>query len=418
MKNRDILFVCQFFYPEYVSSAQLPFETAEEFAKMGYKVGVLCGYPKEYSDIQEKIALKEVYKGISIRRVRYLELNRKTVIGRLINYFSFVVAILIKIFKFKDYKYAIVYSNPPILPIIAVLAKKLFRTHFIFVSYDVYPEIAVKAGKLRKGSLVYKLFEITNRLVFNNVDKVIAVSKDMGEFLCSERNISEEKVAVIPNWCEDKEGILSKQIYKNELFEAIPENAFVVSYLGNMGTCQEMQTLLDCIRKLNSRKDIHFVFAGHGNKMETIRSIVKTEKLQQVHIFGFLKGQDYEDILRRSDICVVTLLKGIKGLCSPSKICGYLMAGKPVIAVMDKEMEMTLDIVSNEVGYFIPHGMSVDMAKKILELKDNNNLCNSMEENARKLYCQKYEKEICLKEYRNMMEKLININRKNCCWHV
>lgn len=404
MKNRDILFVCQFFYPEYVSSAQLPFETAEEFAKMGYKVGVLCGYPKEYSDIKEKIALKEVYKGISIRRVRYLELNRKTVIGRLINYFSFVVAILIKIFKFKDYKYAIVYSNPPMLPIIAVLAKKLFRTHFIFVSYDVYPEIAVKAGKLRKGSLIYKLFEITNKLVFNNVDKVIAVSKDMGEFLCSERNISEKKVAVIPNWCEDKEGILSKQIYKNELFEAIPENAFVVSYLGNMGTCQEMQTLLDCIRKLNSRKDIHFVFAGHGNKMETIRSIVQTEKLQQVHIFGFLKGQDYEDILRRSDIFIVTLLKGLKGLCSPSKTYNYLMAGKPVIGVMDNGMELALDIIENECGYIISHGKSKEMEEKIIQLKDSNILQNQMGINARNLYYHKYKKSLCLNEYKKLLQ--------------
>ena len=35
-KKKDILFACQFFYPEYISSAQLPFDTAKALKAAGY----------------------------------------------------------------------------------------------------------------------------------------------------------------------------------------------------------------------------------------------------------------------------------------------------------------------------------------------------------------------------------------------
>lgn len=49
MKEKDIIFLCQFFYPEYNSSATLPWDTAQYLANKGFKVGAICGYPKEYN---------------------------------------------------------------------------------------------------------------------------------------------------------------------------------------------------------------------------------------------------------------------------------------------------------------------------------------------------------------------------------
>ena len=49
-KKRDILFLCQFFYPEYISSAQLPYDTVLALRDAGFSVGALCGYPREYAE--------------------------------------------------------------------------------------------------------------------------------------------------------------------------------------------------------------------------------------------------------------------------------------------------------------------------------------------------------------------------------
>ena len=68
--KKDILFLCQFFYPEYISSATLPFDTAAALKKAGFSVDVLCGYPREYS-ASENVPVTEEIDGIRIRRLKY-----------------------------------------------------------------------------------------------------------------------------------------------------------------------------------------------------------------------------------------------------------------------------------------------------------------------------------------------------------
>ena len=44
-KKRDILFLCQFFYPEYISSAQLPFDTVRALQAEGFTVDNAVNVP-------------------------------------------------------------------------------------------------------------------------------------------------------------------------------------------------------------------------------------------------------------------------------------------------------------------------------------------------------------------------------------
>ncbi len=404
-KRKDILFLCQFFYPEFVSSAQMPFETAESFIKAGSKVDVICGYPREYVN-KKRIPLVEIYQGIRIIRVKYLQLNRKALWGRIINYFSFVMVILARIFMLRNYQYIIVYSNPPILPIIAIIAKKIWKAKVVYVSYDVYPEIAIQTGTIIKDGAVSKIFEKINYFIFKNADKIVAISGDMKEFLCKNRSVSCEKVEVIPNWYKDKGIIGIKEKVNNKLFLDIPTEAFVISYLGNMGTCQEMKTYFESIRKMKKEEHVHFVFAGHGNKLEKIKEIVKIEKLTNVHIYNFLQDKDYEDILKISNAFMVTLQEGLWGLCSPSKVCSYLMAGRPILAVMDIDMELAKDIKKMSCGFAVKNGESDELVHRIRQLINDTELCREMGKNSRKLYLDKYEKDICINQYLIMLNNM------------
>ncbi|MBR6744136.1 MAG: glycosyltransferase WbuB, partial [Clostridia bacterium] len=142
-EKKDVLFLLQFFYPEYISSATLPFDTASSLVKEGFSVDVLCGYPHEYTD-KAKIPYKEIVNQVHIKRVGYLQLDRKKALGRMVNYLSLTVSMATRLFSMKNYKTLIVYSNPPILPSVAALASKLFGCKLVFVAYDLYPEIALK----------------------------------------------------------------------------------------------------------------------------------------------------------------------------------------------------------------------------------------------------------------------------------
>lgn len=404
MKNRkkkDILFLCQFFYPEYVSSATLPFQTALAYAKAGYKVGALCGYPKEYSD--KKVRLKEKIRGIEIKRLKYLQLERSNFLGRLINYFSFTFAALLNVWRMKDYKYVIVYSNPPVLPIVALLGDKLFHTKIIFVAYDLYPEIAIKTGVLDSGSIISKVMRWINKELYSKAYKVVALSSEMKEFMRKNRKIDPDKIVIIPNWDTT---VRSKNDGHKNRFEEEYKGKIVISYLGNMGTCQDMETLIGAIRELKDEPKIQFLFAGHGNKKENLKEIVKREQLKNVKILDFLQGKDFEDALEISTCSVVSLEKGLVGLCVPSKTYSYIEAGIPIIAIME-ESDITRELKIHKNGIRIINGDERTIINFLLRLLNDLDFAQELKKAAiRKREFQELRKE-SLKIYITLIDETI-----------
>lgn len=407
-KKKDVLFLCQYFYPEYVSSATLPFDTAEALVNSGFSVGALCGYPKEYN-LLTKVPLKETYKGIEIKRLKYIQLERSNFIGRLINYFSFTFVVALHFIHLRNYKSIIVYSNPPILPFIAALANKFFNTKVVFVSYDVYPELAQITNNISQNSIISKMMSIINKVVFKRVNKVVALSSEMKAFLLNHRStLTEQKVEVIPNWYEDKGSSKTLDSIDNKIFSSTKKDGtLVVSYFGNMGICQDLDTIIDAIRALKDDSKVKFIFAGHGNKMQLMKDIIEKEKIKNVIIFDFLHGQDFQDALNISDCFIVSLAKGVTGLAVPSKTYSYMMAGKPVIAIMEEPADITKDLKENNAGYTLQPGETFKLVDALKDLRDNPKKIKIMGENCRKVFLKKYTKEKCTGQYVEMMKNIL-----------
>ena len=401
MKKKDILFLCQFFYPEYISSAQLPFDTVLALKKAGFSVDVLCGYPREYS-ASENVPVTEEVEGVHIRRLKYIQLDRSGFLGRLVNYFSFTFMVLLNLLRTAKYRAVVVYSNPPILPWIASWAKSLFGTKLIFVSYDLYPEVATVTNTLRQGNMICRLMDHINKCVFRRADHVVALSSEMREYIIAHRNIAQEKVSVIPNWYKD-EGALLRNREKNSFRETVGDR-FVVSYFGNMGTMQDMQTILGAIRELKE-DDVFFLFAGHGNKMEDLKSIVEQERIKNIAIHKFLHGDDFRDALAISDCAFVSLEKGATGLCVPSKTYSYMMQGIPLLAIMD-EGDIVTDIEAG-AGKWVRNGEAAALAQAIREMRDDPVSHAAMRRTCRELYLKKYTTEICTDKYVSLFRQLL-----------
>lgn len=402
MKNKkDILFLCQFFYPEFVSSATLPFDTAVALKNAGFSVDALCGYPKEYA-VQTKVPRKEWVDGIRIHRVKYIQTGRKGFLGRIINYFSFTFMILLHLLKLSRYRAVVVYSNPPILPWIASFAKALFGTKLIFVAYDLYPEIAVNTGTLRAGSIICRLMDHINRVVFRRADAVVALSGEMRDFILKNRDIPAQRVHVIPNWFADAQSAPDRG-RKNPFLD--PENRFTVAYFGNMGTAQDMQTILDAMRILKNDPKLRFLIAGHGNKAEDLRRTLREENIHNAYVYDFLKGQDFLDALTASHCALVSLEREITGLCVPSKTYSYMMRGIPLLAIMDK-CDIVRDIEAG-AGKWVRNGDAEALAAHIRVMAENPGSCAAMGETCRRIYLEKYTTPICTRQYVRLLKTLL-----------
>lgn len=402
--KKDVLFLCQYFSPEYISSATLPTDVAKQLVKKKFSVDVLTGYPYEYTE--KKVEKEEMFEGIKINRVKYLKFKKSSVIGRILNFFSLFISMSIRLFKMRKYKVIIVYSNPPILPMLAVWAKRLFKVKIVFVSFDVYPEIALETNSLKQNGVIYKVMTYINKKLFKNVDKVVALSSDMESFLMKNREISSEKIKVIPNWYDEESLDSEIQPYK-PIEDFIKKDDLVISYFGNMGVCQDMSTLIETIAELSDEINIKFLLAGHGVKQQELREAINEKQLKNVRLFDFLRGSDYQYALSVSDAFVVSLVPGVEGLAVPSKTYSYLMAGKALISIMSNKTDIAREVETNKMGIHIENNDIAKFKTEILYLAKNRSILETYGENARKLFLQKYTTEVCTEKYVELIKELI-----------
>lgn len=407
MKKYDVLLLCQYFYPEYHSTAVLPYELAEDLSVKGLRVGAISGYPKEYTKV-ESVAKKETVKGIDITRLKYLQLSRRSKVGRLINFFSFMSSVFFHWPLLTNTKCIIVYSNPPVLPLITALNKKLFKVKYIFVSFDIYPDVAVVTGQIKENSFLYKVMKRVNKVVDKTADRIVALSCDMKRYILNSRQeVQEEKVIVIPNWYDDSDIDFSQKIKSENLINLRTRYKLIVLYSGNMGICQDMDTIFNVAKKMKDREDICFVFTGHGLHKERMEAEVREDEMSHVKFFGFLLGDEYIEMLKIADCHVVSLEKGVEGISVPSKTYSYMSVGRPLIGIMDEETDIAKDIINHELGVVISQKDERRLEEYISFLYLNPEMIEEKRLKIRDVFLEKYTRKTCTSNYYEMIKEVI-----------
>lgn len=407
--EKNVLLLCQYFYPEYVSSAILPAQLAEDLAESGHNVSVICGWSQEYHD-GNSVPQREIYKGINIYRLKYGNFNNKNKSGRIINFFSFFMSALMQLSKIMKYQVVIVYSNPPILPLIGYWAQKLAKVKLVFVGFDLYPDNAIAINAISPDGVISNMMKYINKRVYLNADRVVAISSDMKNYMLeAHKELDEERTVVIPNWYTGE--IEHSGIIKNDEFKKLRETyQLIVLYTGNMGEAQEFDTIVESIINMNKSgkyKNVLFVFTGHGSKKDEIEQKLMNAGVSNTKFYGFLKGQDYKDILNISDVCLVCLKKGIEGLGVPSKTYGYFAYGKSVISIMSEETELAKNITTHKAGFNVIQNDLDGFITSIESFLANENLVEDYGKNSLRLHNDLYKKSISLEKYSRMVDELI-----------
>lgn len=404
-KSKDVVFLCQYFYPEYITSARLPFDIANSLVFSGYYVGALCGYPKEYL-YHYDCPRHEVVNGIKIKRIKYFHKNRSRFFGRVLNELSFTFLCFLNVRHLKDYKCVVVISDPPILPIVAIAAKKLFKTKIVFISYDIFPEIAIATKSIKKDGLFCKVMNCINKSFHKNVDKVISLTDEMKNFIVVHRpDVSGDMIEVIPNWATDRLIKGTEQKYYDKM--GYRRDQFVVSYFGNLGTCQDIDTLLQAAKLLKDNDEIQFLIAGHGNKILSTLKFIDENDLGNVQLLHFLEGEDFKAALSVSSCCVVSLVEGLKGTCAPSKYYSYLSIGSAVISIGEPDSYLSKEVVEEKIGVSVNCGDAEKLVDELLYLAAHREETAQMGIRSRQLYLDKYDRRLSLKKYKNAINSVL-----------
>ncbi len=398
MGNKNVLFVCQYFYPEKISSGILPYELACELSKNGYKVKALVGFPHEYNDVND-IKKEESVNGISIRRIKYPLFKRSNILGRLLNYFGFCLTVLLNFREFKDIHYCISYTNPPFLPPIIAWFSKKYKFKFVFEIYDLYPDTAIKAGVLNENSIMTKIFNHSTNYALKNCWKIVALARECKDYLVQYKDINEYKVEVIPNWYKEVD-------HKSKL--NIITDKLTIIYGGNMGVMQDIDTIKELILSLKDDKRFEFVFAGHGSKKIMLEKVIQDYSIRNCKMYDFLPKDEYDQLLEKANFAIVSLENFGIGLGSPSKYYGYLALGIPIIAIIDETSDIAKDILEYKNGFFVHNGDYISIINNLDILFQNSEELNNMSNQSKKIFNDKYTLTKSAYKYIKLMEENSN----------
>ncbi|EJT6664693.1 glycosyltransferase family 4 protein [Clostridium perfringens] len=396
-----VVLVSEFFYPYKTSTQKILTELAEDFVEYGLEVDVLTT-KNAYREEKQDLGKYEIYRGINIKRVFSTEGNRDSKIGRLLNYITFTTSVFFNLLFKKNYDKILFVSNPPLVPFIGYLIKKLRGKNYIYLVHDIYPDVAEKLGVIKKGSIISKVMNYMNKKIYTNAERIIALGKDMKRVI-ADKGVDEEKIEIVTNWADSRvnyEKEVDKDFYKKYGLE----NKFNILYTGNISKVHAIDTIVEVAKILKNEEDIMFTFVGDGNRKQDLIELKEKEELRNIQLENYMFGEEYNNLLNCANLFITTLQQGIEGLGVPSKTYTYMSVAKPLIAIMSENSEIGSMVNQYNLGKQFNNKEYHKIAEFILELKNSNESYNEISKNVRNKFLNEYER----KKVTNKFYKVIN----------
>jgi glycosyltransferase involved in cell wall biosynthesis len=406
-KKTNVQLLCQHFYPEMISTGMHMTELALGLTGLDCDIVVCCAQPSlSLEDANTKVPSAMNYHGIRIKRVASWGSHAGSLISRgLFATSYFVMSAWEMLLKHKEFIGTLVTTNPPFLGLLGLLLKKAYGKPYVLIIYDVYPDIALKLGVLRSGSLVARLWEKLSSTVMNAADANVVIGRDMLEIVKSKINPERHsRIHLIPNW-SDETGVHPVAKEKNPFrTEHGLEGKFVVQYSGRMARTHNLEPLMDAAASLNNGKVI-FQFIGDGAKKKILIDIVRQKNLKNVQFLPYQPLDRLAEVLSAADVSVVCLEKEYMGLSVPSKAYGVMAGGVPILGLVQPESEIGRMIVENDCGFVLANPEGREIARLIEKLVADRVYLEKIGRNGRKAFLENYTLTLAAKRYKELIDK-------------
>lgn len=325
----NILVVCQHYWPEQFQITSI----CEGLVERGHEVTVLAGLPNYPSGIipeeyRHGRNRRQVHEGVNIIRVH--EIPRKShAVGLALNYYSYSNAGVRAIKKLpEDFDVVFSYQLSPVLmanP--AVAFKRHTGTPLLLYCLDLWPE-SMKVLLGNRDNLLISHYRKTSKRIYDAADLIAVQSPSFCDYFKEVHGISDDRLEYLPQFADSQ--------YLKRSFHKDHEGVNFV-FLGNMGFAQNISCILEAVRCMNHKAGFSVHFVGEGSCLETSKHFVRLHGLEDRICFhgrqDYSKMPTYYEI---ADACLLTLDGGNwVGTTLPSKLQGYMAAGKPVIAAID-----------------------------------------------------------------------------------
>ncbi len=335
--------VCFFnrsYWPDTGSTGQLLTELAEDLVgRHGCEVQVVAGYPLEGTSRGSlwPLVKRERQNGVQIIRAAGTRLSPRRFLGRASNYLTYFLSACYAALRVGRPDLVVALTDPPVIGLAAWWCSWRTGARFVFVSEDVFPEVARLLDDFHSDR-VNRVLDRINRRLLCRADRIVALGETMRDRLVG-KGADPGKIAIIHNWA-DCTAIVPESKQNPFAVEHGLADRFVVMHSGNVGQGQGLDTLIDAAARLARYPEILIAIVGTGTRRETLESRARALGLSNIRFLDYQPRSMLRWSFASADVFLVSLRAGLAGYIVPSKLYGILAAGRPYIAAVDDTSEV------------------------------------------------------------------------------
>jgi colanic acid biosynthesis glycosyl transferase WcaI len=390
-----LLVLNQYYWPGVEATANLLAELCEALTAE-YDVTAVVGAAQGEPE-------RSVREGVTILRVNSTTYDRTQLSRRATNYFTYISGAVRKALALPRPDVVLCMTDPPFIGAAARIVARRFRVPLVVVSQDVFPEIAVRLGRLRSPLVVGALRALIASSL-RDADRVVVIGETMSRRI-EEKGVEPARIRVIPNWGDAER--ITPQPRDNEWAQAHGlADRFVVMHSGNVGHAQDLDTLIRAAGLLRDLDDLRIVIVGLGARHEELERLAEVLDVDSVIFLPYQPREVLPQSLASADVHFVGLARGLSGFVVPSRIWGVLAAGRPVLAAADDDSETASLVRETGCGIAVPAGEPLRLAEAIRACYDGVHDLDEMGRRARAYAEAKADRSYAVARYRSVLEEV------------
>jgi glycosyltransferase involved in cell wall biosynthesis len=404
-----LLILTQYFPPEVGAPQNRLFELAVRLKKTGVDVSVLTAMPnypqmKIYDGYEGKDYLYEEIEGISVHRSSIYLPKSKSIVQRLLNYFSFVYSSAkVGNTKIGEVDVIMCESPPLFLGYSALYLKRKKNAKLIFNVSDLWPESAEKLGVVTNKWMLKLAYNLEEKLYRKSV---LVTGQTQGICKSINERFPEVKTYWLPNGVDVSYYNPSTVMGNWRKDNGFNDNDVLFLYAGIIGLAQGLEIILLAAEKVKDNAVIKFIVVGSGPEKEKLQAIQKEKKLTNVYFFDAVSKTKMPQIVQASDISVIPLRKLELFLGAiPSKVFENLAMEKPVILAVDGEARELFVNQGKCALYSEPENVE-DLVKNILLLANDPSLRKQLGEKGRMYVEQSFNRNTIAQSFYETLNKI------------
>jgi colanic acid biosynthesis glycosyl transferase WcaI len=405
-----ILITTQVYPPEIHPSAVMVRELAEHLVGQGWDVTVCAGLPHHpagrlYHGWRWRPWRRTLEHGVEVVRTGHLVHPSRSIAVRAGVYVSQAAGAAAAGLLARRADLVLVYGPPLVGPNLGALVAARHGAKLANVVYDLYPDIAIETGKV-KSPLLIGAARAAERMAYRRSDLTIVLSEGFKRQLM-DKGVPAERIAVIPVWLDPDEirPLGRDNAWRRE--QGIGLDKFVVLYAGTIGVVSGAAMVAEAAALLCDRPEILFLFVGEGEEKAKVEARARELGLVNMMFLPFQPRERLAEVQATADVGLVTLAPGRGRTSVPSKVLGYLAAGRPVIASVDGGSDTAEEIDGAGCGLVVPPADAKALADAVVHAASDPQGVERMGPAARRSFEAGYCREPVLERYRLALEGLL-----------